>query len=168
MQFLLEIIRRTPPWVFGILALLIVLGVQQSRERRVSRGRVLILPLVMAAFALFGLSQGFGWNPVALACWAAGMVVAVAANEFLLHSPRGVRAEAADGPYLVPGSWVPMILMMVIFVSRYVFAVTLAMHSERREDAAFVAGSAGVFGLLSGIFAARALRIWRTKPAGSP
>ena len=165
MEFLLEIIRRTPPWVWGILVLLVVLGVQQGRERRVSRARLLILPLAMAAFALFSLVRGLGWNPVALAGWAAGMGVAVAANEFLLRSPRGVRAEAAGGPWIVPGSWTPMILMMWIFLARYAFAVTLAMHPERSADATFVAASAGLFGLLSGIFAARAIRIGRTTPA---
>jgi hypothetical protein len=164
MQFLLEIIRHTPPWVFGILVVLIVLGVQQLRDRHVSRGRLLILPLAMAALSLTGLIQGFGWNPVAFVSWAAGIAVAVAINEFVLRAPGGVRTAATGGPYLVKGSWTPMILMLAIFITRYVFAVMLALHPERRADIAFIAASAGSLGVLSGIFTARAARIWRTKP----
>ena len=167
MQYLTEIIRRTPLYVFGILAGLIILGVQQMRERRVSRGRLLILPLVMVAFSVFGIALSFGWNPIALASWAAGLGIALLANEFI-RAPRGVRAVAAEGPFVVPGSWVPLALMMVIFFSRYAFAVMLAMRPERGASTVFVAASAGSLGLCSGIFAARAARIWRTKAGAVP
>src|SRR5262249_49388247 len=105
MQFLLEIIRHTPPWVFGLLVILVFLGVQQLRDRCVSRGRLLILPLAMVALSLTGLAQSLGWNPVAFGCWAAGMAAAVGINELLFRIPRGVRAEATGGPFLVKGSW---------------------------------------------------------------
>ena len=167
MQFLVEIIRHTPPWVFGILVVLIFLGIQQLRDRRLSRGRLLILPLAMAALSLTGLLQGLGWSPIAFCSWVAGMATAAVLNEFLLRAPGGVRAEATGGPFLVKGSWTPMILMLAIFITRYVFAVILALHPERRADSAFVAASAGSLGLLSGMFAARALWIWRTKPVAA-
>ena len=167
MQFLLEIIQHTPPWVFGILVVLIFLGLQQLRDRRVSRVRLLILPLAMAVLSLTGLARGIGWNPVAFCSWGAGMATAAVINELLFRAPSGVRAEATGGPFLVKGSWTPMIIMLAIFITRYVFAVMLALHPERRADSAFIAASASSLGLLSGIFAARALHIWRTKPAAA-
>ena len=41
---LLQILQRTPPWVFGLFAVLVAFGVLQSRTRQVTLVRVTILP----------------------------------------------------------------------------------------------------------------------------
>jgi hypothetical protein len=51
--------------------------------------------------------------------------------------------------------------MMGIFFTKYAVGATLAMHPEIRHDAAFALAVPLMYGLFSGIFAGRALRLWK-------
>ena len=59
-----------------------------------------------------------------------------------------------------PGSAVPLALMMGIFFTKYAVGVLLAMHPELRHQMGFALGISALYGGFSGIFAARALRLW--------
>ena len=61
----------------------------------------------------------------------------------------------------VPGSAVPLALMMGIFLTKYAVGVTLAMHLVQAGDLAFAMSLSALYGAFSGVFAARAARLWR-------
>ena len=65
---LIEILQRTPPWVFVLFFALLALGYFQSRSRTVSRRRVSILPVAMIVLSLYGVFSAFGIAPVGLVC----------------------------------------------------------------------------------------------------
>ena len=44
---LLQILQRTPPWVFALFVVLIFFGVLQRRSRQLGWARVAVLPLVL-------------------------------------------------------------------------------------------------------------------------
>ena len=50
---LLEILKRTPPWVFVLFAALVFFGVMQSRTRQIALVRVTILPVVLIGLSLW-------------------------------------------------------------------------------------------------------------------
>ena len=58
----------------------------------------------------------------------------------------------------------PLIAMMGVFSLRYAVAVTLVFHRDWAAHAGFALPMAVVYGALSGLFAARALRILRSAP----
>ena len=60
------------------------------------------------------------------------------------------------------GSPWPLAAMLAVFVLRYAVAVTLVFHREWSADPLFGASMTLVYGAISGLFAARALRILRT------
>ncbi|HMC15731.1 MAG TPA: DUF6622 family protein [Albitalea sp.] len=162
----LEIIRRTPLWVWAILAALVVLGLTQMRDRLVSRSRLLVTPIGLGLYSLSGAASMFGARPEVIAAWLAGLALAVAANR-LLQWPRGARPDGR-GNFAVPGSVWPLMLMMAIFGLRYVGSVTLAFQPGWSHDAVFSLGLALSYGTLSGMFTARALRVLgseRAEPA---
>src|SRR5438105_13321947 len=86
----LEIIRRTPLWVWAILAALVVLGLTQMRDRLVSRSRLLVTPIGLGLYSLSGAASMFGARPEVVAAWLAGLALAVAANR-ILQWRRGSR-----------------------------------------------------------------------------
>jgi hypothetical protein len=153
----IEIIRRTPPWVWAILATLIVVGLLQLRDRLVSRKRLMLAPIALGLYSLSGAASMFGARPEVIGAWLAGLALAVAANR-VLRWPRDARPDGR-GNFVVPGSAWPLALMIAIFALRYVGNVTLAFHHEWAADAAFSLGMALAYGTLSGLFSARALRI---------
>ena len=161
---LLQILKGTPTWVFVLFAALLAIGFVQTRTRTVGAGRLTILPAAFIAFSLFGVVSAFGAQPAYLAAWAAGIGSSVLLGR-LARQPAGARWDAASGGFHVPGSWAPLALMMTVFFTRYAIAVSMAMNPGLAREAAFAAGASLVYGLLSGAFLARALRVLALRPA---
>src|SRR5262245_30950356 len=44
-----EVLRHTPSWVWGVLAVITLLGAWQLRDLRVSRSRLMLLPIALGA-----------------------------------------------------------------------------------------------------------------------
>jgi hypothetical protein len=153
----LEILRRTPSWVWAILAALILLGLNQMRDRTISRTRLLLTPIGLGLYSLSGAAAMFGPRPEVIVAWLAGLALAIATNR-VLQWPRDARPDGR-GNFTVPGSAWPLVLMMAIFALRYVGNVALAFHHDWAGDAAFSLGMALAYGSLSGLFTARAIRV---------
>lgn len=160
---LIQILANTPPWVFAVLALLAWMGGRQLVAGSAHLYLVIGLPLILVAFAITGVIHAFGHSSaglLALAGWAATATVAVAAVSRLSLNPA-VRYDAASRRFFQPGSWVPLALMMGIFLTKYGVGVTLAFHPEYAHQAGFAVGISTLYGLFSGVFAGRALRLIR-------
>lgn len=157
---LMQIAINTPVWVWGLLAALVVLGLAQARDRRAGLTRTVVLPLGMAVFSLSGLVTAFGASPSVLGAWLSA--VAVALTVVLMRPlPAGVRYDASQRVFALPGSWVPLVLILGIFSIKYATGVTLAMHPGLRADASLALAVAALSGLFSGIFAGRTVRLLR-------
>ena len=61
----------------------------------------------------------------------------------------------------MPGSAVPLALMMGIFFTKYAVGVTLGMHLAQANDVSFALAVSALYGAFSGVFAGRAARLWR-------
>lgn len=157
-MFFLAIVQHTPTWVWGLLAALVALGLWQTRSRELSLTRVTVLPLVLAALSLAGVLSKFGHMPVAMAGWAAGMAAALGlARRFV--SVRGAFWSASRGVLHVPGSWLPLVLIVSLFVVKYGAGVSLSLVPALASDASF-AGLCGLaYGTFSGLFLARSLSL---------
>lgn len=158
---LIEILKRTPPWVFVLFFALLALGYFQSKSRTVSRAKVSMLPVAMIVLSFYGVFSAFGVAPIGLAFWVLGVVIAVGVG-VTLAAPRGVTFSAETQSYCVPGSWLPLVFMMTIFFIKYVVGVILARQLPVVSETAFVGSVSLCYGLLSGIFLARAIVIWRS------
>jgi len=151
----IEILKHTPHWVWAALAAITLLGVRQLREHRVSRSILVLAPIALGAYSMWGASSVFG--VAAVPAWLAGLAMALLANR-ALRWPRAFDV-AADGGFVLPGSPWPLLLMWTLFVLRYAVAVTLVFDPTLVHDGAMTIGLAMLYGALSGLFAARAWRV---------
>ncbi len=160
-QMLGTIVKHTPPWVWGLLAGLIALGASQARERSASLARTAIMPVAMTMFSLWGLFTAFG-NSAQLAA-VAGAWLAAAAVVFALVAriPQRGRYDAGTRSFTLPGSFLPLALILAIFVTRYAINVELALDPRLAADSQFALACAALYGALSGIFTGRAAGLWR-------
>ena len=157
---IVEIVKHTPAYVWAILAALFALGSLQLRDHVVTRARLALAPIGLGVFSLWGATLAFGARPEIVAAWALGSAIALAANRWL-QWPRHVRPDGA-GRYALRGSPWPLVAMLAVFALRYTIAVTLVFHRDWAGDPLFGTAMALVYGALSGLFAARALRILRS------
>ncbi|MBI4987182.1 MAG: hypothetical protein HZC23_00005 [Rhodocyclales bacterium] len=168
---ILRILANTPPWVWGLLAALLALGISQMFTRSASLSRVIFLPAAMTGLALYGIFSVFGANPAALLSWCAAAALAV---PLVLSRPLPDRThyDAATRRFSLPGSPLPLLLIMGIFLTKYAVGVMLAMRPSLGMDALFAPTVSALYGIFSGIFIGRALRLWRLakllQPTGMP
>lgn len=158
--FFWTVLQHTPSWVWAVFALLVLLGLKQSRPSQVGPTRATLLPVAMLLLALAGVLGAFA-SAAALLAWAAATVaVATLRAE---PAARGARWSPADGRFHLPGSWTPMALMMGIFATKFAVGVGLALHPELARSAGFALGISALYGVFSGSFAARALALHRLR-----
>ena len=164
------ILTRTPPWVWGLLAAVVLLGLSQARARSVSLARVGVLPAAMTALSVWGTASAFGSSPQfisVLFAWFAAMALAVAVAA-LMAPAAGARYDLASRSFVLPGSWVPLLLILGIFLTKYVVGVELAMRPGLALDADYARVTGALYGLFSGTFIGRAARLWRLALRGGP
>lgn len=157
---LLQILASTPTWVFVLFVVLLGFGVRQAWSYRASLVRVAILPVTMKTLAVVGVISAFGPSSMAVAAWALAALLAV----FVVLRrplPATTRYDVATRSFAVTGSVVPLALLMGIFFTKYVVAVQLAMHPALSHDADFALVAGTLYGAFSGVFAARAIRLWK-------
>jgi uncharacterized membrane protein len=164
-----QILSRTPLWVWGLLAGLVVLGLTQVRRREAGLPRVTILPVAMAALSLSGIVSAFGAAPAVLSAW---LVAAVLAAALVMRRavPAGTTFDAGTRRFTLPGSWVPLLLILGIFVTKYAVNVATAMQPGLKLEPLFALGITTLYGIFSGLFAGRTLRLVRLalRPAARP
>ncbi len=161
---LLQILQGTPAHIWAVLAGLIALGVSQSRPRTLSSTRVALLPLVLIALSLAGVTTSFSFSAGALLAWLAGLGVALAAAPRLLPAPRARWTEARDAVH-VAGSWLPLALIVGLFAIKYAAGASLAMHPALSHETLFAVPVGFAYGLFGGTFAARGWQMWRGRAA---
>ena len=170
-----QILINTPLWVWGLLAALLALGFSQARSRTAGLVRITLLPLGLGAFSLYGTVSAFGGTPTVIGSWLAATTLLLLVV-MQIAVPAGTRYDGATRQLHLPGSWVPMALIMGIFLTKYVVGVSLVMHPELKANANFILAIGTLYGVYSGIFAGRAVRLIRlirlirlaVRPAAAP
>jgi hypothetical protein len=153
-----EVLKHTPPYVWGILAALVIFGSLQTRDLVLARVRVLLLPVALGAYSLFGAASAFGARWEVLAAWAIGMGTMLWAARWV-RWPRKVEFLPDRNAFAVDGSFIPLVAMLAVFAVRYVATVTLILHPQWRSVASVVIIGGLGYGLLAGVFAMRARTI---------
>ena len=155
---MVRILSHTPAWVFVLFFVLLAFGLMQTRTRRVRKLPALLLPAGMVALSLAGIQSSFGFRPLPLLAWAAGLAVAALVGYRWFRDDR-VTYDAAEKAFFIPGSWTPLAVIMAIFLAKYAYAVMLAMQAEAIGSAPFLIALSAVYGLLSGYFVARGIHL---------
>jgi hypothetical protein len=144
-EFISQVLKGTPFWVWAILVALVVLGVKQLRPRVVTRYSVLIAP---AAFLLVGLMAA-GRGPTGFSAWALTLSAVAAFTFFVWQPTAGARYDAGTDRLNLPGSVIPMLLI----------------NPALRTELVWQVGPAVVLGALSGVFIGRAATLFRMNRA---
>jgi hypothetical protein len=140
------------------------LGASQLRDRTAGVARVSLLPLGMTIFSVSGTWTSLSASPHlpgAAVAWAAAAVTAVTAVALVAPDRTAAQFDPASRTFRLPGSVVPLLLIVGIFLVKYGVGIELALAPQRVRDAQFALGIAAVYGAFTGVFVGRAARLWR-------
>ncbi|MDP3618433.1 MAG: hypothetical protein Q8R63_01445, partial [Ramlibacter sp.] len=168
-QVMLQILKATPLFVWGILVAITVLGLTQARDRTASVARIAIMPVVMTVLGFWSLISAFSQSPVfglALLAWVASAAVMIGLIG-TLAPPSDASYDESTRTFAVSGSLLPMALMMAIFLTKYFVGVETSMNPGVALDGVFALIVSALYGMFSGIFSGRAIRLLRlvSRPA---
>ncbi|WP_067269132.1 DUF6622 family protein [Mitsuaria sp. 7] len=159
----LQILSHIPGFVWAILAMITYFGIKQSTATAVRAKRLIVLPALWLVFGAWGVEKSFGLDGLPGLAWLAGIVAGVLVLR-ALRWPGNVRYDAVSRRFLVPGSWVPMALMMGIFVLKFASGMSLALHPDYAHHTVYALSFSAAFGLFSGAFLGRAINILSHRP----
>lgn len=160
-EALVAMVRGTPPWVWGLLAALVALGASQLRDRAASLLRTSLVPVGMTLFSAWGMVSAFGATPIATRVLAVWIGLAVAVTAAVAPGRAAGTYDPVRRDYHLPGSVVPLLLVIGIFATKWLVGVQLAMLPGLAADIAFALPVAAVYGVFTGLFVGRAARLWR-------
>ncbi|MFK0379122.1 DUF6622 family protein [Pandoraea sp. NPDC090278] len=158
-------LSHVPIWVWGLLVALIAVGLLATRPRQKTVWQALTMPLAMTAFSIFGVVSTFATNVPALIAWCSAVVVTVALRA-ALGWWGNVRWDPASRRVHLPGSWLPLVWILSIFVAKFTVAVAVAIHPDLMKHGGFAAWVCLTYGTFSGIFLGRMLAIGRAVRKG--
>ncbi len=161
--YVVIVLKRTPPWAYGVLVLLLILGARRLRSQTISLWALSITPAVFFTWSVAG-AVNFGLNDggsLAFLLWPASLMVGLASFRLVEPSPL----QWIDQHRLIrPGTAGPLLVYLGVFFCRYGLEVWAGFVPQR----SLLAHMLGA--LLSGYMAGRtAGDFWlasRMRPSG--
>ncbi len=153
-----------PTWIYVLLATLLWLGYTQTKTRHISRLRITVLPIIFLGLSLYSVMHVPHALVAALVAWGIGIRLAFRLNDRINYG-KGVSMDADREHYVVPGSWLPLMLMMSVFVVRFIQGYLVGSHTIDPDSFYTITVSALVSGTISGTFLARAVQIFKAVKA---
>jgi len=157
---IVTILGQVPAWVWAILAMLLVLGLRQSRDQYLARARLALLPMIWLAYGVWGVHSAFGLSAHTLLPWVLGLVFALKLM-LELGAPAGSRFDSERQQFFVPGSWLPLAVMLALFCAKFALGLGLALRPELAANTAASMGFSALFGGLAGCLLGRARNLLR-------
>jgi hypothetical protein len=155
----MSILLKAPLWVWPLLVVLIVLGLRSTRPRELSDSSFFVWPAIMTALSVYSIAATYGAHPLALASWLLGMIAAIVIGRMLPFRSGTARYDEKMGTFHVPGSWMPLVLLLAVFWSRFAIGIVKARFPHVIDTPQFLASAGLALGLCSGSFAARSLAL---------
>ena len=154
MPGILRIFSGAPVWVFPLLAVLIVLGVQALWPRKVPLWRLALAPAMFMSWGLISLGARAVTSPELLAGWGIAAAIGVILAQYAARPDR-LRIDPLEGLIAVPGSPVPLVRNLSMFLTKYGLGIAFALAPGWHASIAMA--DIAVSGLSAGYFAASLL-----------
>ncbi|WP_342667314.1 DUF6622 family protein [Comamonas composti] len=162
------LLKATPAWVWALLLALIALGASQLRAREAGLLRILLMPSAMGLLSIWSLLSAFGPAGQSAGLLLAWLLLTLLTGALILtllpQAPAGTHYDTTSHKFVLPGSPLPLLLILGIFMTKYLLGLELALHPGLAGDIQLGFSMAVLYGLFSGWFMARTARLLRLKP----
>lgn len=123
---MLQIITKTPIFVWPLLAILLLGGLRARKTNVVPLAVFLVIPSIFFGFSLFSFFGKYATNPLAILFW----VLCLGSGFFIGYrhmQSLKLRFDKKKRKVEMPGSRIPLLLSMSIFTSKFSIGMMSSM-----------------------------------------
>ncbi len=146
-----QFIINTPWWVFILLGFLIWMGIKASRPRTVKLSKLFMLPIFFTIAGITNIVTVFQVSFIHLFWWVLGIMV-VSFLAYLRAKHLSIQVNRAQHTLIIPGTYITLVMIIIIFTSKYYFAAMLGWKPELAHSAQFAAIDLFISGCVTGWF----------------
>lgn len=147
---------NTPIWVYILFAYLMFIGYKSSKARVVSLLKLCIAPVIftwMSLHSMFTELHGVYWHSL---IWVLGLIIGSTIG-WLLAIRLKPQVDKKRLLVRTEGSWLMMVLIILIFAYKYYLGFVTAVHPEIISHPGFLWCSLILLGAITGMFVGRVL-----------
>jgi hypothetical protein len=157
---ILQIVANTPIWVWVLLAYLLFIGIRALRPGTAPLWRIAIMPVIFFVWGLFSLYQLHGLSLARVLPWALALVGGTAIG-MAIANLQPIRADKMRHLVRMPGGPLTLILILLIFATKYEFGFLHATQPALFAEPRFWLAEIAISGVLAGMFIGRFAGLWR-------
>lgn len=154
MDAIWQALKNTPWWVFFLFFYLMKVGLDATKTTVVSLKKLFILPIVFLVVSINTLVTSVQVNALTLGTYLFSLFCGVVGGWILVKN-FNLQFDKRRGLVKLPGSWITLILILVIFLAKYYFGYSLATDPTKAEDTIFEISMLSVSGACTGLFLGR-------------
>jgi hypothetical protein len=158
------IIHGAPIWVWVLLVVLLFRGFKALNSGTAPLSRLAITPLIVAGLGMAHLASNplAGW--FAVVAWMIGAIVGIAGGIAIASRTRFI-VDPIRNTVMLPGSSVPLLLMLAIFATKFWLGFEMATLTNASSLGMVVLIGAAVSGVVAGMLGGRFITYWRAMTA---
>lgn len=149
----IDILSGTPWWVWVIFIELLIVGINALRSREVSLLQLIIIPITLAAWALYSFYKSYTFFLPASAAWLIALIIGRMLGYRYFSS--NITIHKKNHAVSLPGSWITLALLMAFFVVKYYIGFAYAIDPMQKFNPAFWMSDVITSGLILGTFIGR-------------
>lgn len=148
-MFLTEIFMKTPIYAWVILVLLIKRGLSAARGGALSFRNMMIFPAVFIIWGLEKIVTSFVFPWEAISFYVLMAALGAAAGQSIYTKYRTIYEK--EGKFYRSGTYMPLAVMMINFLTKYVFNVAMSINPALYSSIGFNMLYAAVCGFSVGL-----------------
>ncbi len=149
----IDILSGTPWWVWAIFIYLLAIGIRALRPCQISLKWTVLAPGILAAWSLYSFYRVYTFFLPASAIWLIALIVGRMLGYRYLSS--NITINKKNSSVSLPGSWAPLILLMLFFCVKYYIGFTYTVDPIQKFNPAFWMLDVITSGLILGAFIGR-------------
>ena len=151
-----QALKHTPIWVYVLFFYCIFIGVIALKDGVVSIYKMLIMPIVFTYLSVETLYLKFGIHYLSVGTFVAAVFLGVFLG-LMQAKLQGVSVDKEKKLVAIPGSPMTLILILIIFSSKYYFNYELDSNPAIANNTTFEITLLVVSGMTAGLFAGRVM-----------
>ena len=149
-----QALKHTPPWVYVLFIYLMYRGFRVTRTRVMHIGKLFIMPTLFFILSIEMFITSMEQNT-----FTVGLLVAAMCFGALLGWVRvfrsDIKVDNKKKKLQLPGSWNTLIIILLVFFSKYYFSYQLSLDPHKIEQTGFEYAMLAVTGICAGMLIGR-------------